>query len=141
MPEHFHLLISNPELGDTGKALQVLKQRESHLARKILYPTLSQKKGKDGAPTEFEDLGSKEGTWQLWQRRFYDFNVRSGSKMIEKLKYMHSNPVVRSLVARPDDWPWSSFLHFATGEIGPVESEWTAPRREREIHVMNMSSS
>jgi len=46
MPEHFHLLISNPEVGDTGKVLQVLKQRVSHLARKILYPTLSQRKGK-----------------------------------------------------------------------------------------------
>ena len=51
MPEHFHLIISKPEVGDTGKALQVLKQRCVASARKILGPTLSQKTGKDGAPT------------------------------------------------------------------------------------------
>ena len=130
MPEHFHLLISNPDVGDTGKVLQVLKQRVSHQAWKILGPTLSQKTGKDGAPTEFEDIRSKE-PWQFWQRRFYDFNVWSRPKMIEKLKYIHRNPVVRGFVARPEDWTWSSFRHYATGEIGSVEieSEWTALRR------------
>jgi putative transposase len=148
MPEHFHLVISNPEVGDVGKVLQVLKQRVSHRARKIRYPTLFQKKEKDGAPTlpvgerpEFEDVQSR-GVWQFWQRRFYDFNVRTRRKHIEKLKYIHRNPVVRGLTARPEDWPWSSFRHYAMGEIGSVEieSEWTALRREREVHVMDMPS-
>ena len=141
MPEHFHLLISNPEVGDAGKVMQVLKQRVSHQAWKIRHPTLSQKKGKDGAPIEFEDLRSRE-PGQFWQRRFYDFNVWSRPKMVEKLKYMHRNPVVRGLVVRPEDWPWSSFRHYAMGEVGPVEieSEWTALRREREVHVMEMPS-
>lgn len=44
----------------------------------------------------------------LWQRRFYDFNVWSRKKKIEKLAYMHMNPVKRGLVARPDHWIWSS---------------------------------
>ena len=139
MPEHFHLLISSPEVGNPGKALQVLKQRVSHQARKIFDPALFQKKEKDGAPTEFEDLTYK-APWQFWQRRFYDFNVRTRRKSIEKLKYIHRNPVVRGLVARPDDWPWSSFRHYATGEIGPVEieSNWTALRRERAVNVMKL---
>jgi putative transposase len=36
-------------------------------------------------------------------------------------------------VAKPEDWPWSSFSHYATGEMGTVEieSEWTARTRER----------
>jgi putative transposase len=158
MPGHFHLLISNTETGDTGKVLQVLKQRVSHRARKILDPTLfqktekdgtptsldvsgptlSQKRRKDGAPKEFEDIPSGE-PWQFWQRRFYDFNVWSRPKLIEKLKYMHRNPVVRGLVARPEDWPWSSFRHYALGEVGlvEIESEWTALRREREVRVWN----
>lgn len=141
MPEHFHLLISKPEIKDVGTTLQVLKQRVSREARKILDPTLcTQKKGaKDGAPTEIEwkDLNPSK-PWHFWQRRFYDFNVRTRRKMTEKLKYIHRNPVVRGLVPRPEDWPWSSFRHYATGEIGPVEieSEWTARRREREVRVM-----
>jgi hypothetical protein len=37
------------------------------------------------------------------------------------------------LVARPEDWPWSSFRHYATGEESPVEieSQWTARKREQ----------
>lgn len=36
-----------------------------------------------------------------WQRRFYDFNVWSTKKRIEKLNYMHRNPVKRGLVTEP----------------------------------------
>jgi putative transposase len=60
--------------------------------------------------------------------------VHNEEKRIEKLRYMHRNPVKRGLVAKPEDWAWSSFRHYATGEIGVVEieSEWTARRREQE---------
>ena len=39
------------------------------------------------------------------------------------LKYMPRNPVKRGLAERPDDWPWRSFRHYATGEAGTVEIE------------------
>jgi hypothetical protein len=47
---------------------------------------------------------------------------------VEKLKYMHRNPVCRGLVEKPEDWPWSSFRHYATGQEGTVEIEsgWTS---------------
>jgi REP-associated tyrosine transposase len=69
----------------------------------------------------------------FWQARYYDFNVWSNRKRIEKLRYMHRNPVARALVARPEEWPWSTFRHYATGIEGVVEieSEWTAARREQ----------
>ena len=65
--------------------------------------------------------------------RYYDFNVWSEAKRVEKLRYIHRNPVKRGLVERPEDWLWSSFRHYATGADGPVEveSQWTARRRER----------
>jgi putative transposase len=46
---------------------------------------------------------------------------------------MHRNPVVGGLVAKPEEWAWSSFRHYATGVEGTVEieSEWTARKRER----------
>lgn len=56
----------------------------------------------------------------VWQRRFYDFNVWTEHKRIEKLRYMHRNPVKRGLVAEPDQWRWSSFRFYACGETGPV---------------------
>jgi len=53
---------------------------------------------------------------------------------VEKLRYIHRNPVERGLVTCPEDWAWSSFRHYLTGESGTVEieSHWTARRRERE---------
>ena len=65
--------------------------------------------------------------------RYYDFNVWTAKKRIEKLKYIHRNPVKRGLVERPEDWAWSSFRHYLTGESGTVEIEspWTAYRRRQ----------
>jgi putative transposase len=36
-------------------------------------------------------------------------------------------------VQKPEDWAWSSFRHYVTGEEGVVEieSEWTGRKRER----------
>ncbi len=126
MPEHFHLLISKPGIGNPGLVLQVLKQRVGRRGLKIMGqrvapPTLSQTMGKDGAPTSPPTLsqtmgkdgapadGKKDRKPQFWQRRFYDFNVCTPEKRIEKLRYMHRNPVKRGLVEKPEDWPWSSF--------------------------------
>ncbi|MHB1937395.1 MAG: transposase [Acidobacteriaceae bacterium] len=53
---------------------------------------------------------------QFWQRRFYDFNVWTDAKRVEKLRYMHRNPIKRSLVEEPDPWVWSSFRAYAYQE-------------------------
>jgi putative transposase len=39
---------------------------------------------------------------------------------VEKLRYMHRNPVQRGLVASPELWRWSSFRAYLFGEAGPV---------------------
>ena len=54
---------------------------------------------------------------QFWQRRYYDFNVLTQAKLIEKLRYIHRNPVERGLVQRPEDWPWSSFRQMRVPHI------------------------
>jgi len=44
---------------------------------------------------------------------------------IEKLRYMHRNPVKRGLVETPDQWRWSSFRAYAYGEPGLVRvNDW-----------------
>jgi len=56
----------------------------------------------------------------VWQSRFYDFVVRTERKRVEKLRYIHRNPVKRGLVLEPDQWAWSSFRWYAHGERGLV---------------------
>jgi putative transposase len=107
MPEHAHLVVGEPLKVPLGTALQVLKQRTS---RKLKPP----------------------GQTRFWQPRYFDFNVHNEQKRVEKLRYMHRNPVKRGLVKKPEDWQWSSFRHYTAGVEGAVEieSEWTAWRRE-----------
>jgi REP element-mobilizing transposase RayT len=59
----------------------------------------------------------------FWQKRYYDFNARNHAQFLEKLHYIHWNPVKQGLCERPEDWPCSSFLHHATGCEGRVEIE------------------
>jgi len=56
---------------------------------------------------------------------------------------MHRNPVKRELVKRPEDWKWSSILHYATGNEGIVEidSQWMARGRERMVSCSWLEST
>jgi REP element-mobilizing transposase RayT len=54
----------------------------------------------------------RHGPFRVWQRRFYDLNVWSEKKRLEKLTHRHGNPVKRGLVPSPDPWPWSSFRFY-----------------------------
>ena len=112
MPEHFHLLISEPKKGTPSTVMQVLKQS---FARKILKRLRARS---DPSQSQLWDEMLAEG--HVWQRRFYDFVVWSHAKRLEKLRYIHRNPVKRGLVLEPEQWPWSSFRHYAYGEAGPV---------------------
>jgi putative transposase len=68
---------------------------------------------------------------QFWQTRYYDSNIRGEEARFNVIRYIHRNPVKRGLAAKPEDWAWSSFRHYATGARGVVEieSEWTARQR------------
>jgi putative transposase len=110
MPEHFHLLISEPQDTTPSVVMQVLKQR---FAQQLLS------RWRRAQPAGQGSLWPR-AAGEIWQRRFYDFNVRTERKRIEKLRYMHRNPVKRGLVAQPEQWAWSSFRSYALGEVGRV---------------------
>ena len=113
MPEHVHLLISEPEHASPSAVLQVLKQKVSRSLRA---------RRRNSSPAQLS-LSFASGPMEapaFWQRRFYDFNVWSGKKLKEKLDYIHANPVQRRLVAHPKDWPWSSWAHYAKREGGLI---------------------
>ncbi|MGO9639773.1 MAG: REP-associated tyrosine transposase [Candidatus Acidiferrales bacterium] len=114
MPEHVHLLISEPAKGTPSTVLQVLKQRVSR--------SLGREPRGRRSPTQ---SGVRHGQPdqslpQFWQPRFYDFNVWSQKKKVEKLQYMHMNPVKRELASQPKEWPWSSYSFYSTRSPGLV---------------------
>ena len=113
MPEHVHLLMSEPLIGTPSTVLQKLKLRVSLRIRK---------QGGVGDAEECQLPIEEEGVppKAFWQARFYDFNVNTFEKRKEKLNYMHANPVVRGLAEHPKDWPWSSWSFYAKEEAGLI---------------------
>ena len=93
MPEHVHLLVSESREKPLATAIQALKASVSKLS----------------------------GQHPFWLTRYYDFNVFTHNKLIDKLYYMHTNPVVRGLVSSPEDWPHSSYRHYKFNEPSPVQ--------------------
>ncbi len=114
MPEHVHVLVSEPQCNTLAGAIHSLKlsfTKRAHSLRLLVEP---------GA---------------FWQKRYYDRNVRDRDEFTETLRYIHRNPVKRGLVKKVTDWKWSSARHYLFRENGRVEieSEWTARERERKI--------
>ena len=93
MPEHVHLLVSEPWSHSLATGIQALK--------------LSVARRSEQTP--------------FWQARYYDFNVYTESKRVEKIAYMHSNPVKRGLVEASEEWPWSSYQLYRSGQQGKVQ--------------------
>jgi putative transposase len=109
MPDHFHLLISEPQEGDPSKVMQLVKQ----LYAQTVVPRTRRKRN-EAQPRDSTPI-------HVWEARFYDFNVWTQHKRVEKLRYMHRNPVKRGLVTEPEQWPWSSFRDYLCGQTGKVQ--------------------
>jgi putative transposase len=112
MPEHVHLLIGEPAKGTPSTVIQVLKQRVSRRLRR--------KKRAIAGQLNLNFASGGPAQPRMWQRRFYDFNEWSLKKRVEKLHYMHMNPLKRKLVDHPKDWPWSSFSFYANPKHGLI---------------------
>jgi REP element-mobilizing transposase RayT len=91
--------------------MQVLKQRTA----RTLLP-----KRRRSSPRQRNLFGGEPQPRAFWQTRFYDFNVWTTKKRVEKLRYMHRNPVVRGLVEAPEQWRWNSYRFYLLDEDGPV---------------------
>jgi putative transposase len=113
MPEHVHLLLGEPERGNPSLVMQAVKQG---FARRVLRSNSDRRQTKLAGNAGLGDGLSDH----VCQRRFYDFVVFTEKKRVEKLRYMHRNPVKRGLVLEPQQWPWSSFCDYAEGRRGPV---------------------
>jgi putative transposase len=92
MPEHVHLLIFEPQSPSLGVIVKCVKL----------------------------SVALQRTERPFWQARYYDFNVLTDRKRVEKLRYLHRNPVARGLVVKLEEWRWSSFRYYQTGLAGVV---------------------
>ena len=90
MPDHWHALIW------TGYPLTI--SEVIHDVKKVSALRLHQRRGGEGP---------------MWQHQFWDRFVRHAKEFGDRLAYVHLNPVRKGLVAKPENWRWSSNNNYA----------------------------
>jgi len=56
----------------------------------------------------------------VWQKGFYDSNIYSEEKFIEKLNTIHNNPITAGLCENPENYPWSSRSQIVGSDKNPI---------------------
>ena len=85
MPDHWHALLWPSGTVTISRAVQGIKYVS---ARRINR--------------------SRRTQGSLWQHQFWDRFVRHATEFSQRLEYMHMNPVRKGLVAKAEEWQWSS---------------------------------
>lgn len=108
LPDHLHCLWTLPE-GDADYALRwnLVKRRVSQQVRHLITTDLTSSRRKR------RELG-------LWQRRFWEHQIRDDLDFAKHVDYVHWNPVKHGYVIRVADWPYSSFHRYVTRGLYPL---------------------
>lgn len=113
MPEHFHLLLI-PKLPERPVPW-ILNMLKGTMSRRVL------------ARWRLEDspmlkkVQTASGAERFWQHGGgYDRNTDEWDGLVSIVRYIHRNPVVRGLVEKPADWPWSS-VRWYLKQPSPIE--------------------
>ena len=113
MPEHFHSLIKPEPAESTSRLMQELKKRTAQQIVSLLTENQTHSWCRKMLTSlRLPPTVHSDSHYRVWQRRFYPYGVYSEKKRLEKLNYMHNNPVKRGLVHSPEGWPWSSFRFY-----------------------------
>lgn len=112
MPEHVHALVWLPKTGQLSSFMHSLKRRSSISLRDWYRQT---------APNYFADFPDGD---RFWQPKYYVFEIYEQEKLMEKLQYMHENPVRAGLVAATTDWKWSSARWYEWHRSVGVPIQW-----------------
>ena len=106
LPDHLHAIWTLPP-EDAGFALRwqqikrFVTRRCGARLHRAAWMTLSKTKHREST---------------LWQRRYWEHQIRDDVDFERHMDYLHFNPVKHGLVKRVADWPYSSFhRHVADG--------------------------
>lgn len=104
MPDHFRLLMREPEVDTAAHAVETLEARYRRRYN-----------------------NSARSDDQVWENRFTDAHVVGPEAIAAALLSMHQQPVRAGLAESPEDWLWSSARAYAGLPEGVVTVEQVAP--------------
>ena len=105
LPDHIHAIFQLPE-GDNGYP-QRWHSIKSHFTKALV---------KEGESLFKND----KGEYNLWQRRYWEHQIRDEIDMQRHIDYIHFNPVKHGHVEQVADWPNSSFHQYVESGVLPV---------------------
>jgi putative transposase len=110
MPEHCHLLIfPRPPYYDISAMLFAIKVPVTRKAKDYL-----QENAPESLVLMRDAQPNGKVAYRFWQRGGgYDRNFNEPKSIYAEIEYLHNNPVRRGLVARAEDWRWSSAGWYA----------------------------
>jgi putative transposase len=118
LPEHLHCTWTLPEKdGDYSTRWKVIKSYFSH--RYI--------RG-GGIPGSLTTSKFQKGEVGVWQRRFWEHEIRDMEDYRRHLDYIHYNPVKHGLVDTVRAWPWSTFHRYV--REGYYDLDWGSENAE-----------
>jgi REP element-mobilizing transposase RayT len=112
MGNHFHALVSGPTLSQTIGDLR------KFTAREILDQISTE--GRDWLMNQlayFRAAHKRTSAHQIWQEGVHPQSITTDDIMLQKLEYLHNNPVKRGWVASPEHWRSSSAHEWLPGAI------------------------
>ena len=107
MPDHIHLLTDAPQ-----KPSRVLQYIKGIIGHRLIDYLKAPKFESSLLKLKHKDW-KRNHRYSLWQHDSDIFSVTSESKFIEKVNYIHLNPVRAGLAERPQDYRWSSARWWA----------------------------
>lgn len=114
MPNHFHVALWPYADGDLSRWMQWLLT--AHVRRYHTY---------------------HETSGHIWQGRFKAFPIEQDDHLLTVLRYIEQNPVRANLVARAEDWRWSSARAWRESVRGPRVKAGPVARPESWLEWVN----
>ncbi len=121
MENHLHLIASAEELSKT------MKEFKSFTARTIIDYLEERKSVLLLEKLRSAKLNHKTGSeYQLWQEGSHPEEIYSEKMLIQKIEYIHNNPVRRGYVDEPKYWRYSSARNYEGDEgLLVVQTDWS----------------
>jgi putative transposase len=114
LPDHLHCLWTLPTGDeDFSTRWRFIKSYFSHHCEPTYQGQVSASRGRKGEKA-------------VWQRRFWEHQIRDEADFIRHVEYIHYNPVKHGLVSAPIDWEYSSFRRYV--RAGDYPADWGAGR-------------
>jgi REP element-mobilizing transposase RayT len=122
MPSHVHLIISSATT-DLASIMRDIKGFTSKKLRKAITEN-PQESRREWLLNMFEFAGKTNNNnqdWQLWQQDNHPIELYNADIAIQKLTYLHNNPVEAGFVDVASAWLYSSARDYEEGRQGLLE--------------------